>query len=64
MTKYESVIKVFCEDCPDHTQFTARSEREAAKVARTAGWHVKGERALCPKHKQIQSAFRRHEHAR
>jgi hypothetical protein len=61
---YTVQIALTCEDCTESAFFKSVSHREAAKVARTLGWRVKGKTALCPKHKQIASDYRRHEHGR
>jgi hypothetical protein len=63
MIVYTVQIALTCEDCTESAFFKSISHREAAKVARAFGWHVKDKKALCPKHKQIQSEFRRREHA-
>ena len=63
MIVYSVTIFLTCEDCNSCASLKSISHREAAKVARSVGWYVKGDRALCPKHKQIQSDHRRNDHA-
>lgn len=58
------ILDLICEDCSEKKQFMRRSNRESTKAARRHGWYVKGERCLCPKHKEVQSAYRKREHGR
>jgi hypothetical protein len=57
------VFDARCEDCAETLSLVGRTPREAAKQARAIGWFIRGKSALCPKHKQIQSAFRRQAHS-
>lgn len=57
-------LKLTCEDCLATLTISKRSNREAARAARSRHWRVKGERALCPIHKDVARAHLEREHSR